>query len=97
MSSKVQADWGEKTGYVPVVKSAVTSTSYQAFLKKNPEYQAAVDAYEKAFSSTPFVGYNEYRNDLYAAVDATISKGESAKTALTALQKQTEQIIQDNK
>ncbi|MCI1688374.1 ABC transporter substrate-binding protein [Schleiferilactobacillus harbinensis] len=97
MSSKVQADWGEKTGYVPVVKSAVTSASYQAFLKKNPEYQAAVDAYEKAFSSTPFVGYNEYRNDLYAAVDATISKGESAKTALTALQKQTEQIIQDNK
>ncbi|KRL09643.1 ABC transporter substrate-binding protein [Schleiferilactobacillus perolens] len=96
MSSKVQSDWGQKTGYVPVVKSAVASASYQSFLKKNPEYQAAVDAYKDGFSSTPFVGYNEYRNDLYAAVDATISKGQSAKTALTTLQKQTEAIVKGN-
>ena len=82
---------------MPVVKTATQSSAYQAYLKENPTYQAAVDAYDDAFSSTPFIGYNTYRNNLLDAVDQTVSKNAEPKTVLTNLQKQADTILKDNK
>ena len=85
------------SGYVPVVSTATKSSAYQAYLKANPPYQAAIKAYDDAFSSTPFIGYNTYRNNLLDAVDQTVSKKAAPKTVLTQLQKQAETILKDNR
>lgn len=97
MSTKIQTQWAKASGYVPVVKTATQSSAYQTYLKENPTYQAAVDAYDDAFSSTPFIGYNTYRNNLLDAVDQTVSKNAEPKTVLTNLQKQADTILKDNK
>ncbi|KRN01168.1 ABC-type sugar transport system, periplasmic component [Lacticaseibacillus paracasei subsp. tolerans DSM 20258] len=97
MSTKIRTQWAKASGYVPVVKTATQSSAYQAYLKENPTYQAAVDAYDDAFSSTPFIGYNTYRNNLLDAVDQTVSKNAEPKTVLTNLQKQADTILKDNK
>lgn len=43
MSKDVQTDWAIKTGYLPVCKSATSSTKYKAFLKANPNVKVFVD------------------------------------------------------
>ncbi|ASY48790.1 hypothetical protein N507_1615 [Lacticaseibacillus rhamnosus DSM 14870] len=97
MSKKIQTQWAKASGYVPVVSTATKSSAYQAYLKANPPYQAAIKAYDDAFSSTPFIGYNTYRNNLLDAVDQTVSKKAAPKTVLTQLQKQAETILKDNR
>lgn len=97
MGKNIQARFAMATGYVPVVKSAVKTPKYQAYLKSHPTYQAAIDAYQDAFSSTPFIGYNAYRTALVNAVSETVSRGAAPKTVLKNLQTKTESILTPNK
>ncbi|MFD1464743.1 ABC transporter substrate-binding protein [Lapidilactobacillus mulanensis] len=96
LKDKYVVDWSIASGYEPITTSALNSERYQAYLKAHPQYQAAADAIKTSFASTVFTGYSDYRNQLMATVDDTISKHESADTALTALAKKTKQIIKDN-
>lgn len=36
-------EWSKLTGYLPVQKAAVAEPSYQAYLKKNPQFKTAID------------------------------------------------------
>ncbi len=44
ISTDVQAQWSEHTGYVPVNMDAYETEAYKAFLEKNPLYQVAIDS-----------------------------------------------------
>lgn len=91
------AYWAKKSGYVPVTKHAVKSKSYQAYLEKNPEYQAAVDASGKTYVSTIFAGYSDYRTELLKTVDQTLKDGADAHAAFNHLQQVTKQIMTNSR
>ncbi|KRO16596.1 ABC transporter substrate-binding protein [Lacticaseibacillus saniviri] len=96
MSKPVTAKWAEKTGYLPLRKSALEDQSFQDYLKKDPTAKASVDSLDFGFQSTAFVGYSEYRNDLLETVDAMLTKHEAPAKAMGSLQDQTEKIIKEN-
>ncbi|WP_056992195.1 ABC transporter substrate-binding protein [Lacticaseibacillus saniviri] len=87
------AQWAIDSGYVPVTKAAANSATFKKYLKANPTYQAALSATPQGFVSTVFTGYNDYRTALMNAVDATLAKHTSGKSAFDALQKQTQTIL----
>ncbi|MFD1466377.1 extracellular solute-binding protein [Lapidilactobacillus mulanensis] len=97
MSTKETAKWAQATGYVPLRKSATSTTSFKNYLKKNTYNQAAVDSLDDGFQSNAFLGFSEYRTKLLETVDAMLTKNEPVKKSLTALQTTTEKIIKDNK
>ncbi len=43
ISPEVQAEWSEKTGYIPVNKETYTNPDYSSFLENNPIYTTAPD------------------------------------------------------
>jgi multiple sugar transport system substrate-binding protein len=96
LSKKETIKWSEKTGYVPLTKSAVKDSGYQAFLDKNPADKAAVNSLDFGFQSTAFIGFSEYRTNLLSAVDAMLTKHETPEKAMGTLQTQTKKIIKDN-
>lgn len=97
MSKKETIKWAEKTGYVPLRKSAVEDSSFQAYLKKDPTAAAAVNSLDFGFQSTAFKGFTDYRNDLLDAVDNMTTKKETPEKAMGTLQTQTEKILKDAK
>jgi multiple sugar transport system substrate-binding protein len=97
ISDKQTEKWAEATGYLPITKKAAKSSAYKAYLKANPLAKAASDSLPGAFSDTAFLGYQEYRTDLLSATDSMLTKKTPAKDALNTLQKQTKQILKDNK
>ncbi|KRK72543.1 ABC-type sugar transport system, periplasmic component [Lacticaseibacillus nasuensis JCM 17158] len=96
-SKKETTKWAEKTGYVPLRKSAVTSSSYQAYLKQDPTAKAAVDSLDFGFQAIAFKGFTEYRTDVLNAVDAMLTKKQTPEKAMGDLQTSVEKIIQENK
>ncbi|WP_206919294.1 ABC transporter substrate-binding protein [Alicyclobacillus suci] len=54
-SPKQAAQWSMLTGYLPVQKAAVQESDYQAFLKKNPQFNTALAElkYQKASPASP--------------------------------------------
>lgn len=96
LSKPETAKWAEKTGYLPLRKSALEDASFKDYLKKDPTAQAAVDSLADGFQSTAFIGFSEYRNNLLNAVDAMTTKHEKPEKAMGDLQKSTETIIKDN-
>lgn len=96
LSKKETIKWSEKTGYVPLTKSAVKDSGYQAFLDKNPADKAAVNSLDFGFQSTAFIGFSEYRTNLLSAVDAMLTKHETPEKAMGTLQTQTKKVIKDN-
>ncbi|MBA1394173.1 extracellular solute-binding protein, partial [Lactobacillus sp. XV13L] len=93
ISTKTTIKWAKMTGYVPVRKSAVESSEYQNFLKKDPTAKAAVDSLPFGFQSTAFVGFSEFRNDLLSTVDNMLTQHKPVNQALKDLQSKTKTII----
>ncbi|MFD1392204.1 ABC transporter substrate-binding protein [Lacticaseibacillus jixianensis] len=96
-SKKETIKWAEKTGYVPLRKSAVEDSAFQSYLKQHEVNKAAVDSLDAGFQSTAFKGFTEYRNDLLDAVDSMTTKHTKPADAMGALQKKTETILKDAK
>ncbi|BDR59670.1 extracellular solute-binding protein [Xylocopilactobacillus apicola] len=97
LKPKQAAYWAEKSGYVPMTKSAMKYKTYQDYLAKNPSYKAVETSIENAYASNQFAGYDNFRTKLLSAVDSTLTANASADKAFTSLQTETQQILQQNK
>lgn len=97
LKPEVAAYWARKSGYVPMTKSAMKDQAYQDYIAKNPSYQAVEKSLDNAYASNQFAGYDNFRTKLLSAIDSTLSTNTSAEKAFTALQKETETILQQNK
>lgn len=86
-SAKVQADWHQFTGYLPITKQAYELTKQQGFYQKNPGAEVAVI---QMTSKTPtanskgirFGNFLQTRDIINEELEAVWSGKESAKTAL---------------
>lgn len=97
LKPEVAAYWAKKSGYVPMTKSAMKEKSYQDYIAKNPSYQAVEKSLDNAYASNQFAGYDNFRTKLLTAIDSTLTTNTSAEKAFTALQKETETILEQNK
>ena len=97
LKPEVAAEWAEKSGYVPMTKSAMKEKSYQDYIAKNPSYKAVEDSIENAYASNQFSGYDNFRTKMLSAIDSTLTTNTTAEKALTDLQTQTESILKDKK
>lgn len=97
LKPEVAAYWAKKSGYVPMTKSAMKEKAYQDYIAKNPSYQAVEKSLDNAYASNQFAGYDNFRTKLLTAIDSTLTTNTSAEKAFTALQKETETILEQNK
>ena len=97
LKPEVAAYWAKKSGYVPMTKSAMKEKTYQDYIAKNPSYQAVEKSLDNAYASNQFAGYDNFRTKLLTAIDSTLTANTSAEKAFTALQKETETILEQNK
>lgn len=88
--------WAQKTGYLPLTKSAQKNTIYQHYLKRHPENRAAIASLKFAFQDPAFHGYPQYFMALNQAVDDMTANHTTPKKAMGRLQHQTETIIRQN-
>lgn len=57
-------EWAEKTGYVPVRKSALDSTEWKSYIEKNPIQKAAEEQFDYGFTDSHAKGYTKLRTDV---------------------------------
>lgn len=88
MSQKQTIKWAEKTGYVPLTKSAKSNAGYQRFLAKNPTAKAAENSLSFGFQDKPFLGYNQYLVAVGKSFDEMTANHVTPEKAMTQLQKQ---------
>jgi multiple sugar transport system substrate-binding protein len=65
-SDAVTTEWAEKTGYVPVRKSVLTSTAWKNYIQKNPAQAAAEEQFSSGFNDLHMNGYTKVRTDVSA-------------------------------
>ena len=92
-SPKMQAYWSESTGYMPVTKAAYRYSQQHGFFKRYPDAEIAI----KELNNKPATPYSRgirlgnyvlIRDVNNRAIEAVLSKEESAKAALAAAAKQ---------
>ncbi|MDC0610343.1 sn-glycerol-3-phosphate ABC transporter substrate-binding protein UgpB [Vibrio sp.] len=97
-SAKVQADWHQFTGYLPITKQAYELTKQQGFYEKNPGAEVAVI---QMTSKTPtanskgirFGNFLQTRDIINEELESVWAGKESAKTALNnAVERGDEQL-----
>lgn len=93
LNKKQTIYWAEKTGYVPLVKSAQTDKGYQQYLAKNPTAKAAEQSLSFGFQDPAFLGYNQARLAMLKAISEMTANHVTPEKALPALQTQMEQIV----
>ncbi|MFD0898710.1 ABC transporter substrate-binding protein [Loigolactobacillus binensis] len=93
MRKKQTIYWAEKTGYVPLVKSAQKNKGYHQYLAKNPTAKAAVGSLDFGFQDATFPGYYQSRLALLKTIDAMTTEQVSPEKALSHLQTQMTKII----
>ncbi|BDR55473.1 extracellular solute-binding protein [Xylocopilactobacillus apis] len=97
LKPEVAAYWAKKSGYVPTTKSAMKEKVYQDYVAANPSYKAVEESIESAYASNQFAGYDNFRTKMLSAVDSTLTTNTTAQKAFTSLQKDTEDILKQNK
>ena len=65
-SDAVTTEWAEKTGYVPVRKSVLTSAAWKSYIQKNPAQAAAEEQFSSGFNDLHMNGYTKVRTDVSA-------------------------------
>jgi len=75
-------EWAIQTGYLPVRKSAVESFQYKAYLRKNPEFTAAIDSLQHAICQPRISTWQTIRGIINDALFEAISKKKTPKKAL---------------
>lgn len=88
MSKKQTISWAEKTGYVPLTKSAQKDTDYQNYLVKNPTAKAAVRSLSFGFQDPAFIGYEQYFSALNKSIGQMTANHVTPEKALGQLQVQ---------
>lgn len=87
--------FSQATGYVPVRKDAAETDAVQTYLSENPNFQTALEQLEvtqSQESARVFVPGGGAR--IGAALDRITTGGEDVTTVFTALQEETEQVIE---
>ncbi len=82
MSADFQVDWAKTTGYLPVSKSAVNSTKYQAYLKENPVVKTFVDQMQYGFARPSIPAYNSISSALGKEIEKALYQTKTPKQAL---------------
>ncbi|BAP84635.1 sugar ABC transporter substrate-binding protein [Paucilactobacillus hokkaidonensis JCM 18461] len=93
MSNKQTIKWAEKTGYVPLTKSAQKDAGYQSYLAKNPTAKAASESLSFGFQDQAFLGYEQYLAALNKAVGEMTANQVTPEKSMTQLQQQVEKIV----
>ncbi|WP_261806316.1 extracellular solute-binding protein [Lapidilactobacillus luobeiensis] len=93
LKKKQVTTWAIDSGYVPVTGSAIRSKEYQALLKAEPQYGAAVKSIKTSFKSQTFVGYQLYREIMLTTITGVQAKPENLEIEQGQLQNITENII----
>lgn len=97
LSKKESTKWAQETGYMPLRKSSVNSSSYQAFLHNDPVHQAEVDSLPYAFNTTIFPGYSQFHLDEVTAIQNMVDNKQSVNDAMNQFQKEAQTIIANNR
>lgn len=96
-STPITTKWAEATGYLPVTKEGMESSSYQQYLSNNPRAKAAYEQRDKMqLLVETFPGSSEISGTLMPeAVTAIIDGGANVEQTLQELNTKSEQAYQD--
>lgn len=84
LSDKEQTTtWAEKTGYVPVRQSVLSSDEWKSFISKHPEQAAAEDQFSSAFSDVHVGGADKLRTDVSKVFDEVLHGQKAVSAGLT--------------
>lgn len=82
MSNDFQVEWAQKTGYLPVNKSAGEVAKFKAYLKENPSYKVFVDQMQNGFSRPSIPAYNSISAALGKEIEQALYQKKTPKQAL---------------
>ncbi len=91
------ARWSLRTYYMPVRRSALNSTLMQVYLRQNPQERAGIDSILSARTEPAMAEWEEIRNIVAAAVEATLLGKMTAKQALDDAAAKTNRLLAEKK
>jgi sn-glycerol 3-phosphate transport system substrate-binding protein len=92
-----QAVWHQKTGYIPIRKSAIDLPQVADLWKSKPTYKVAYDQLlgSKMSLGGPAIGpYKEFRDAIRSSLESLVLKHVSPAAALAAAQKEADDAIE---
>lgn len=82
------AQWAEVTGYMPVQKSAVNSTSYQNYLKKYPQYKTALNELKYQKAAPASASYLSVLQTVQEALQGVLDEGKPVQSTMQQAQQE---------
>lgn len=76
------AKWAEVTGYMPVVQSAVNLSSYQAYLKKYPQYKTALNELQYQKAAPASASYLSVVQTVQQALQGVLDEGKPVQSTM---------------
>lgn len=94
MTEKEQTiQFSQKTGYMPVRQSAISSDEMKAYYEQNPNFKVAVDQLQYAQPRPISPAYKELQETIMKEIQRAIVNNEDPQTALNEAAKKAESVL----
>lgn len=88
------AKWSEMTGYLPVQKSALNNSSYQDYLKANPQFKTALDELQYQHAAPASPNYLAVLQYVQQALQGIFDEGQPVGQAMKSAASQANSSLQ---